>query len=165
MKTKTLLVVLALLASAAFAQTTYDVGAAGGTVKSSSARGPSLTISSPVTFVQISGNLETETGTVAITTGQRNGGLQIGCQFPAGGTFVVTTENEGEIFNGSITSATWQPIILANSTHFYRLTGAIQDTLGNTGTFVLQTKVAPTIPGFFNGKETVANIAVNFTLQ
>jgi hypothetical protein len=172
-----LLVISALFSGIALAQTTYDVTATGGTLTAKSPVAPTLSASSTVIAVQKNGGTITfESGTVTLSTGRRNGNLQIGgtattqrtfrpTTFAAGGSFVVTTANDGEIFNGTVTSGQWTLAILANGTHRYTMVGTLQDAAGNTGAFALHTTVAPTIPGFFNGKETISHIEINFTIQ
>jgi len=157
---KTILFLLLFAPGFLLAQT-YNVSAQGGTVESKGALGPTLSGSSTIFAVEINGGpIEHESGTISFSTGGRSGSLQLGATFRAGGTLVITTANEGQIFSGTFLSgATWKPAVLANGTHYYVFSGSAVDADGNSGSLTFSTTVDPSVTCFYSGQESIATAA------
>lgn len=164
---KKILGVLLLLTAAAFAQTTYNVNATTGTLTGGIAGRVKLTGASTVVAVIINGGPpEFEGGSVSFQTGTiTSGHVQVGATFGAGGSFIVTTANEGTIFTGTFNDATWTPAFNANGTHSYVLTGTLTDPAGDTGAFSLLTTTDTSITCFFSGKETIQTVNISLTIN
>ena len=159
-----LVVVVLLLPTALFANSTAntDFGNIGGTITSTSDGGLTLTGSTLTSFNGIVGN---DLGSVTFTTGAlTSGSLQAGGTFASGGTFVVTGNGtdgipNGVLFSGTFTSASWTLMTLADGTHEYTLTGALQGTLGNGTTVYAATLqlTANTGMGYFAGSVALSS--------
>jgi PEP-CTERM motif len=138
-----LLAVLALaLPMAAFASSHIDFTNLGGTL-SGGAGGFTLTGS---TLINVGGITGANLGTLSFTTGAfTSGNAQLGGTLAPGGTFTITGNGtngvpNGVIFSGTFSSSpaspvTWSVITLADGSHEYTLTGAI-DGNGKVGATV-----------------------------
>jgi len=129
--------VLAPLFALALATTTFatsiDAGNSGGTL-SGSTSGMTLTGSTLISIglsggTPLTGNL----GTVSFSTGAlATGSLANGGTFAPGGSFTITGNGTGGIPNGVIFTGqftgpvVWARVDLANGTHNYTLTGALE---------------------------------------
>ena len=150
-----LLAVLALaLPLAAFANSSVDYTNRGGTLTG----GPGgFTLSGSI--LQAAGSaVGSNLGSVSFTTGAFiSGNAQMGGTLAPGGSFTITGNGtngvpNGVIFNGTFSSSnpvTWALTTMANGTHSYTLTGAIDSPSGQVGATV-QLSVN-TGKGFFNG--------------
>ncbi len=168
MKRVALLTLLALaLPLAAFADS-IDTTNSGGTLTGSSA-GLTLTGSELIAVNGLNGlGLVTgDLGSVSFSTGalMAGGSLQMGGTFAAGGSFVITGNGTNGIPNGAIFSgtfsgpATWTLVTLANGTHNYTLSGAVNGTWYN-GSAVFGATTQLTINtgrGFFNGTTSISS--------
>ena len=146
-----LLAVLALaLPLAAFASSTIDFTNAGGTL-SGGAGGFTLTGS---TLINVGGIVGTNLGSFTFTTGAfTSGNAQLGGILAPGGTLTITGNGtngvpNGVIFSGTFTNASWNIIPLADGSHEYTLTGAIQGN-GQVGATVQLVVISG--KGYFNG--------------
>ena len=127
-----LLVLLALaLPATTWANSTIDLTNRGGTITGSSAS-LSLTGSVLIAYGSVVG---TDLGTVSFTTGAfMTGTPAMGGTLAPGGTFTITGNGSngvpnGTIFSGTFSSSspvTWNVITLADGSHQYTLTGAIE---------------------------------------
>ena len=106
-------------------------------------------------------------GSVSFSTGalMAGGSLQMGGTFAAGGSFLITGNGTNGIPNGAIFSgtfsgpATWTLVTLANGTHNYTLSGAVNGTWYN-GSAVFGATTQLTINtgrGFFNGTTSISS--------
>jgi len=168
MKKILVLAVLALaMPFAAFANS-VDFSNSGGTLTGSSA-GLTLTGSTLVSVYGLNGGgliTGSNLGSVAFSTGAlTSGSLQMGGAFAGGGSFVIAGNGtngipSGVLFSGTFTGpVTWTMVTLANGTHNYTLTGAIQGTW-YTGSPVEGVTVQLTVntgKGFFNGSTMVSS--------
>ncbi len=168
MKRVALLTLLALaLPLAAFADS-IDTTNSGGTLTGSSA-GLTLAGSELIAANGLNGlGLVTgDLGSVSFSTGalMAGGSLQMGGTFAAGGSFVITGNGTNGIPNGAIFSgtfsgpATWTLVTLANGTHNYTLSGAVNGTWYN-GSAVFGATTQLTINtgrGFFNGTTSISS--------
>src|SRR3989475_1763020 len=167
MKRVALLTLLALaLPLAAFADS-IDTTNSGGTLTGSSA-GLTLTGSELIAVNGLNGlGLVTgDLGSVSFSTAAMAGGsLQMGGTFAAGGSFVITGNGTNGIPNGAVFSgtfsgpATWTLVTLANGTHNYTLSGAVNGTWYN-GSAVFGATTQLTINtgrGFFNGTTSISS--------
>ncbi len=167
MKRVALLTLLALaLPLAAFADS-IDTTNSGGTLTGSSA-GLTLAGSELIAANGLNGlGLVTgDLGSVSFSTAAMAGGsLQMGGTFAAGGSFVITGNGTNGIPNGAIFSgtfsgpATWTLVTLANGTHNYTLSGAVNGTWYN-GSAVFGATTQLTINtgrGFFNGTTSISS--------
>jgi PEP-CTERM motif-containing protein len=149
-----LLAVLALaLPMAAFASSVGFTNV-GGTLSGGSS-GFTLTGSTLIQVGGIVGNL----GSLSFTTGAfTSGNAQQGGILAPGGTFTITGNGtngvpSGVIFSGTFSSSTpvqWNLVTMADGTHSYTLTGAINSASGQVGATVQLT--ISTGKGYFNGK-------------
>ena len=146
-----LLAVLALaLPLAAFASSTIDFTNAGGTL-SGGAGGFTLTGS---TLINVGGIVGTNLGSFSFTTGAfTSGNAQTGGILAPGGTLTITGNGtngvpNGVIFSGTFTNASWNIINLADGSHEYTLTGAIEGN-GQVGATVQLVVISG--KGYFNG--------------
>jgi hypothetical protein len=168
-----LLFLLALaLPMAAFANNSFDITNAGGTLSGSSA-GLTLSGSTLIAFgsggMPITGNL----GSVGfLTAALLTGDLQQGGTFDAGGSFLITGNGTNGVFNGTIFSGTfsgpvtWTLVTLANGTHNYTLSGALNGTW-YTGASVVGATIQITIntgKGFFNGSTSISSGDTNISM-
>src|SRR6266568_4510362 len=162
------MVLLALaLPMAAFANNSIDTTNSGGTLTGSSA-GLTLTGSELIAVNGLNGlGLVTgDLGSVSFSTAAMAGGsLQMGGTFAAGGSFVITGNGTNGIPNGAVFSgtfsgpATWTLVTLANGTHNYTLSGAVNGTWYN-GSAVFGATTQLTINtgrGFFNGTTSISS--------
>jgi len=168
MKRVALLTLLALaLPLAAFADS-IDTTNSGGTLTGSSA-GLTLAGSELIAANGLNGlGLVTgDLGSVSFSTGalRAGGSLQMGGTFAAGGSFLITGNGTNGIPNGAIFSgtfsgpATWTLVTLANGTHNYTLSGAVNGTWYN-GSAVFGATTQLTINtgrGFFNGTTSISS--------
>jgi hypothetical protein len=167
MKRVALWTLLALaLPLAAFADS-IDTTNSGGTLTGSSA-GLTLTGSELIAVNGLNGlGLVTgDLGSVSFSTAAMAGGsLQMGGTFAAGGSFVITGNGTNGIPNGAVFSgtfsgpATWTLVTLANGTHNYTLSGAVNGTWYN-GSAVFGATTQLTINtgrGFFNGTTSISS--------
>ncbi|PYX60981.1 MAG: hypothetical protein DMG76_00850 [Acidobacteria bacterium] len=168
MKRVALLTLLALaLPLAAFADS-IDTTNSGGTLTGSSA-GLTLAGSELIAANGLNGlGLVTgDLGSVSFSTGalMAGGSLQMGGTFAAGGSFLITGNGTNGIPNGAIFSgtfsgpATWTLVTLANGTHNYTLSGAVNGTWYN-GSAVFGATTQLTINtgrGFFNGTTSISS--------
>jgi hypothetical protein len=148
-----LLVLLALaLPATTWAKSTIDLSNRGGTITGSNA---GLSLSGSVLFAYGSavGNL----GTVSFTTGAFiKGDAAMGGTLAPGGTFTITGNGtngvpNGTIFSGTFSSSspiTWSVITLADGSHQYTLSGAIEGN-GRVGATVQLAVVSG--KGLFSG--------------
>lgn len=172
------IVLMALLALAlplsAFAGSSVDFTNDGG-ILTGSASGLSLSGSELIAvnglggLGLVTGNL----GSLSFSTGALiSGSLQTGGVFAGGGSFVITGNGSngipnGVIFNGTfVGNVTWTLITLANGTHNYTLTGAIEGSwLGgasyNGATVQLTINTGK---GFFNGQTNISSGDTNVTV-
>ena len=173
MKRMVLLFLLALaLPMAAFANNSFDITNAGGTLSGSSA-GLTLSGSTLIAFgsggMPITGNL----GSVGFSTAALlTGDLQQGGTFDAGGSFLITGNGTNGVFNGTIFTGTftgpvtWTLVTLANGTHNYTLSGALNGTW-YTGASVVGATIQITIntgKGFFNGSTSISSGDTNISM-
>jgi PEP-CTERM motif len=148
-----LLVLLALaLPATTWAKGTIDLVNRGGTITGSNA-GLSLTGSVLFAYGSATGNL----GTVSFTTGPFiKGDAAMGGTLAPGGTFTITGNGtnglpNGTIFKGTFSSSTpitWSVITLADGSHQYTLSGAIEGN-GRVGATVQLAVVSG--KGLFSG--------------
>src|SRR6266700_1463145 len=169
MKRMLWMVLLALaLPMAAFANNSVDFTNSGGTLSGSSA-GLTLSGSELIAANGLNGlGLVTgDLGSVSFSTGalMAGGSLQMGGTFAAGGSFVITGNGTNGIPNGAVFSgtfsgpATWTLVTLANGTHNYTLSGAVNGTWYN-GSAVFGATTQLTINtgrGFFNGTTSISS--------
>ena len=153
-----LLVVLALaLPLAAFANSSIDIGNAGGVISGNSG-GLSLTGS---TLFKVGGIVGSNLGSLTFTTGAFTGGdVQMGGTLAAGGTFTITGNGtngvpNGVIFSGTFSSAKWDLTTLANGTHVYTLTGGLVSPSGQVAATIQLTVNTGT--DFFNGSANLSS--------
>lgn len=146
-----LLVLLALaLPAMTWASSTIDISNSGGTVTGSDA---GLTLTGSVLF-KYGSTVGSDLGSVAFTTGAfMSGTAAMGGTLTPGGTFTITGNGtngvpNGVIFSGTFTSATWSVITLADGSHQYTLTGAIEGN-GRVGATVQLAVVSG--KGLFSG--------------
>ena len=175
MKRVALLTLLALaLPLAAFADS-IDTTNSGGTLTGSSA-GLTLAGSELIAANGLNGlGLVTgDLGSVSFSTGalMAGGSLQMGGTFAAGGSFLITGNGTNGIPNGAIFSgtfsgpATWTLVTLANGTHNYTLSGAVNGTWYN-GSAVFGATTQLTINtgrGFFNGTTSISSGDTNIVV-
>jgi len=146
-----LLAVLALaLPMAAFASSVGFTNA-GGTLSGGSS-GFTLTGS---TLIKVGGIVGSNLGSLSFTTGAfTSGNAQQGGILAPGGTFTITGNGTNGVPNGVIFSSSnpvqWNLVTLADGTHSYTLTGAINSASGQVGATVQLT--VSTGKGYFNGK-------------
>ncbi|HZQ96689.1 MAG TPA: PEP-CTERM sorting domain-containing protein [Candidatus Sulfotelmatobacter sp.] len=169
MKKLVLLAVLALaLPMAAFADGGVDYTNSGGTLSGSDS-GLSLSGSALIAVNGLNGGgliTGSDLGSVSFSTGALSGGsLQTGGTFAAGGWFTITGNGTNGVPNATLFSGTftgpvsWTLVTLANGTHNYTLTGALQGTT-NTGYSTVGVTVQLTIntgKGFFNGSTRISS--------
>jgi hypothetical protein len=164
-------VLLALLALAlplcSWADSNIDISNKGGTITGSNA-GLSLSGSVMISYGSIIGS---NLGSVSFSTGAFiTGDAQNGGTLAPGGTFVITGNGtngvpNGVIFSGTFSSSspvTWALTTLANGTHSYTLTGAIEDSSGHVGGTSQLT--INTGKGFFNGSVGLASGDTNLSV-
>ena len=152
-----LLVLLALtLPAMTWASSTIDLSNRGGTITGSDA-GLSLTGSVLFAYGSVVG---TNLGTVSFTTGAFvTGNAAMGGTLAPGGTFVITGNGtngvpNGTIFSGTFTSASWTEIPLADGSHQYTLTGAIEGN-GRVGATIQLAVVSG--KGLFSGTANLSS--------
>ena len=152
-----LLAVLALaLPMAAFASSSIDFTNLGGTL-SGGAGGFTLTGS---TLINVGGIVGTNLGSFTFTTGAfTSGNAQTGGILAPGGTLTITGNGtngvpNGVIFSGTFTNASWNIINLANGSHEYTLSGAIEGN-GKVGATVQLVVISG--KGYFNGSGYLAS--------
>jgi hypothetical protein len=145
-----LLLLAVALPATTWAKGTIDLANRGGTITGSNA-GLSLTGSVLFGYGSATGNL----GTVSFTTGAfvGTGSAAMGGTLAPGGTFLITGNGtngvpSGTIFKGTFTSATWSVITLADGSHQYTLSGAIEGN-GRVGATVQLAVVSG--KGLFSG--------------
>lgn len=169
MKKILVLAVLALaMPFAAFANSGVDFSNSGGTLSGSNA-GLTLTGSTLVAINGLNGGgliSGSNLGSLVFSTGTlMSGSLQMGGAFSGGGSFVITGNGTngiptGVLFSGTFTGpVTWTMVTLANGTHNYTLTGAIQGSW-YTGISVDGVTVQLTVntgKGFFNGTTMISS--------
>ena len=165
-----LLAVLALaLPFAAFADSSIDIGNAGGTI-SGNASGLSLSGS---TLFKVGSAVGSNLGTLTFTTGAfTSGNAQSGGTLAAGGSFVITGNGtngvpNGVIFSGSFTSTPtspikWDVMTLANGTHTYTLTGGLVNASGQVAATAQLT--INTGKGYFNGSTGLSSGDTNLSV-
>ena len=162
------MVVLTLaLPLAAFANSQVDFTNKGGTLTGSSA-GLTLTGS---TLIDIGSQVGTNLGTLTFSTGALTSGDITAALAPAtfagGGSFVITSNTLGTLFNGSFDGpVTWTMMTLANGTHNYTLAGTLTGTWIN-GSTVFGATIQLTIntgKGFFNGTTTLNSGETNIVV-
>jgi hypothetical protein len=168
MKKLVLLAVVALaLPMAVFADSGVDYSNSGGTLSGSNS-GLSLSGSVLIGVNGLNGGglvTGSNLGSVTFQTGAlTSGSLQTGGTFAGGGWFTITGNGtdgipNGVLFTGAFTDpVTWTMVTLANGTHNYTLTGALQGTdngLSSVGVTVQLT--INTGKGYFNGKTTISS--------
>jgi hypothetical protein len=176
MKRLVLLAVLALaLPTAVFASSNIDYTNSGGTLDGStsglSLSGSVLTVVSSGASVITGKNL----GSVSFETGALlSGSLQQGGTFAAGGSFTIVGNGtngiaSGTLFTGTFSSSspvTWTMATLANGTHNYTLTGALEGTNGS-GISAVGATVQLTVntgKGFFNGCTRISSGDTNVSV-
>ena len=159
-------VLLATLALplAAFADSSIDFTNAGGTLSGGSS---GLTLSDS-TLIAIGSQHGNDLGTLSFSTGAlTSGNLQTGATFAGGGSFMIVSNTNGTLFNGSFDGpVTWALVTLANGTHNYTLTGSISGSWKN-GSTVFGATVQLTIntgKGFFNGTTTISSGDTNIVV-
>lgn len=152
-----LLAVLALaLPMAAFASSSIDFTNLGGTL-SGGAGGFTLTGS---TLINVGGIVGTNLGNFTFMTGAfTSGNAQTGGILAPGGTLTITGNGtngvpNGVIFSGTFTNASWNIINLANGSHEYTLSGAIEGN-GKVGATVQLVVISG--KGYFNGSGYLAS--------
>jgi PEP-CTERM motif len=170
MKKLVFLAVLALaLPIAAFADAGVDYTNSGGTLSGSSS-GLTLSGSTLIAVHGLNGGglVTGSLGSVTFSTGALDSGsLQTGGTFASGGSFTITGNGSngipnGTLFTGSFSASspvTWTMVTLANGTHNYTLTGALQGTNG-AGLSAFGATVQLTIntgKGFFSGSTSIAS--------
>jgi hypothetical protein len=122
-----LLLLAVALPATTWAKSTIDLSNRGGTITGSNA---GLQLMGSVLFAYGS-VVGTDLGTVSFTTGAFvTGNAAMGGTLAPGGTFMITGNGNGvpsgTIFKGTFTSATWSVITLADGSHQYTLSGAIE---------------------------------------
>jgi hypothetical protein len=132
-----LLVLLALaLPTMTWASSSIDFTNSGGTLSGSSS-GLSLAGSTLIAVKGLNGGglITGNLGTLSLSTGALvSGSLMTGATFAAGGSFIISGNGtngipNGMIFSGTFSSSspvTWNVITLADGSHQYTLTGAIE---------------------------------------
>jgi PEP-CTERM motif len=132
-----LLVLLALaLPTMTWASSSIDFTNSGGTLSGSSS-GLSLAGSTLIAVKGLNGGglITGNLGTLSLSTGALvSGSLMTGATFAAGGSFIISGNGtngipNGVIFSGTFSSSspvTWNVITLADGSHQYTLTGAIE---------------------------------------
>jgi hypothetical protein len=160
-----LLAVLALaLPFAAFADSSIDIGNAGGTI-TGNASGLSLSGS---TLFKVGSAVGSNLGTLTFTTGAfTSGDAQLGGTLAAGGSFVITGNGtngvpNGVIFSGTFSTAKWELTTLANGAHSYTLTAGLVNASGQvaaTSQLTIQTG-----KGFFNGSTGLSSGDTNLSV-
>jgi PEP-CTERM motif len=147
-----LLLLAVALPATTWAKSTIDLSNRGGTITGSNA-GLSLTGSVLFAYGSATGNL----GTVSFTTGAFiKGDAAMGGTLAPGGTFMITGNGtngvpNGTIFKGTFSSSspiTWSVITLADGSHQYTLSGAIEGN-GRVGATVQLAVVSG--KGLFSG--------------
>ena len=146
-----LLLLAVALPGTTWAKGTIDLANRGGTITGSNA-GLSLTGSVLFGYGSATGNL----GTVSFTTGAFiKGDAAMGGTLAPGGTFTITGNGNGvpngTIFSGTFSSSspvTWTVITLADGSHQYTLSGAIEGN-GRVGATVQLAVVSG--KGLFSG--------------
>ncbi len=176
MKRLVLLAVLALaLPTAVFASSNIDYTNSGGTLDGStsglSLSGSVLTVVSSGASVITGKNL----GSVSFETGALlSGSLQQGGTFAAGGSFTIVGNGtngiaSGTLFTGTFSNSspvTWTMATLANGTHNYTLTGALEGTNGSGISAVGATVQLTVNTGkrFFNGCTRISSGDTNVSV-
>jgi hypothetical protein len=133
-----------------WASSTIDISNSGGTVTGSDA---GLSLTGSVLF-KYGSTVGSNLGSVTFTTGAfTSGNAAMGGGLAPGGTFTITGNGtngvpNGVIFSGTFTSATWSVITLADGSHQYTLTGAIEGN-GRVGATVQLAVVSG--KGLFSG--------------
>lgn len=160
-----LLVVLSLaLPLAAFANSSIDIGNAGGVIAGNSS-GLSLTGS---TLFKVGGIVGSNLGSLTFTTGAfTSGDADTGGTLAAGGSFLITGNGtngvpNGVIFSGTFSSGTWALVTLANGTHNYILTAGVVNAAGQVGATTQLT--INTGKGFFNGSAGLSSGNTNLAV-
>jgi PEP-CTERM motif len=148
-----LLLLAVALPATTWAKSTIDLANRGGTITGSNA-GLSLTGSVLFAYGSVVG---TDLGTVSFTTGAFiKGDAAMGGTLAPGGTFMITCNGtngvpNGTIFSGTFSSSspvTWSVITLADGSHQYTLSGAIEGN-GRVGATVQLAVVSG--KGLFSG--------------
>jgi PEP-CTERM motif-containing protein len=148
-----LLLLAVALPATTWAKSTIDLANRGGTITGSNA-GLSLTGSVLFAYGSVVG---TDLGTVSFTTGAFiKGDAAMGGTLAPGGTFMITGNGtngvpNGTIFSGTFSSSspvTWSVITLADGSHQYTLSGAIEGN-GRVGATVQLAVVSG--KGLFSG--------------
>lgn len=160
-----MLVLMMALPLAAYANSSVDFTNYGGTLTGSSA-GLSLAGSQLIAMNGIA-----TTGTVSFSTGALATGDITAASGPAtfagGGSFVITSNTLGTLFNGSFDGpVTWTLVTLANGTHNYTVTGSLTGTWIN-GSTVYGATVQLTIntgEGYFNGTTSISSGDTNIVV-
>lgn len=168
MRRVVLLALLALALPLATWANSIDVTNRGGTITGGSL-GP-LSLSGSV-LTSYGAAIASNLGSVTFTTGAFiSGNAAMGGTLAPGGTFVITGNGtngvpSGVLFSGTFSSSspiTWVLTTLANGTHTYTLTGAIQDASGRVGA---TTQITVNIgKGFFNGSAGLSSGDTNLAV-
>ena len=153
-----LLALLALALPVASFASSVDFTNSGGTLSGSSS-GLTLTGSELIAVKGLGGGglVTGNLGTLSFTTGALTGSLATGGSFAAGGTFTIA--GNGTVFSNTFTGSfsgpvTWTLVTLANGTHNYTLTGAVNGSGFNGVTVQLTINTGK---GFFNGSTTISS--------
>jgi hypothetical protein len=164
-KNVVLLVVLSLaLPLAAFANSSIDIGNAGGVIAGDSS-GLSLTGS---TLFKVGAIVGSNLGSLTFTTGAfTSGNPDMGGTLAAGGSFVITGNGtsgapNGVIFSGTFSSGTWELVTLDNGTHNYILTAGVMNASGQVAATTQLT--INTGKGFFNGSAGLSSGNTNLSV-
>jgi hypothetical protein len=164
-KNVVLLVVLSLaLPLAAFANSSIDIGNAGGVIAGDSS-GLSLTGS---TLFKVGAIVGSNLGSLTFTTGAfTSGNPDMGGTLAAGGSFVITGNGtsgvpNGVIFSGTFSSGTWEVVTLDNGTHNYILTAGVMNASGQVAATTQLT--INTGKGFFNGSAGLSSGNTNLSV-
>ena len=159
-----LLVLLALtLPATTWAKSTIDLSNRGGTITGSNA---GLSLTGSVLFAYGSA-VGTDLGSVSFTTGAFvTGNAAMGGTLAPGGTFLIIGNGNngvpnGTIFNGTFSSATWSVITLADGSHQYTLSGAIEGN-GKVGATVQLAVVSG--KGLFSGTADLSSGDTNLSV-
>ena len=160
-----LLLVLSLaLPLAAFANSSIDIGNAGGVIAGNSS-GLSLTGS---TLFKVGGVVGSNLGSLTFTTGAfTSGDPDMGGTLAAGGSFQITGNGtngvpNGVIFSGTFSSGSWELVTLANGTHDYILSAGIVNASGQVAATTQLT--INTGKGFFNGSAGLSSGNTNLAV-
>jgi hypothetical protein len=162
-----LLVLLALaLPATTWANSSIDITNLGGTITGTSA-GLSLTGSVLIHYGSVGGS---NLGSLTFTTGAfTSGDMMNGGTLAPGGTFTITGNGSngvpnGVIFSGTFSSSspvTWTVITLADGSHRYTLTGAIEGN-GKVGATVQLAVVSG--KGLFSGTADLSSGDTNLSV-